>query len=592
MKTEEETEQPFRQGMLITPVSKLEFTGEYHTLIMKYEPTEIFTEIMNIKRAIDTLCVEVKKQSKLPTDFHRRFSQVTDSMYRDLGTMQTDYTEFVMSITSSVEIRRKRGIFAMAAVASSILVGLGSIFRTSKLQARINALEELEEEELLILKHHTTEIDILKANMSFTMENQEVLSKAMKYMMGILGQLETTTDVVIMEVNILLNLEMWNNVLGRLRNHLRVVQMAMLRMFDGKLDSHFLNPTQLLNILIQLSLKHNLIFPALEEFLYAYYKLAGVIVTQGKGTLVIFVEIPLKSIDSQFTLYHLQPIPIPVPITHLSKSGPKQQLFAIKHIHIDYLAVADNRKWFAPMPTLDHCHSIIDLHVCEPLTSFISAEAENCEVAAFLDREESKTWCSTHILKNVAPMFLKQQDNWFYAVPDSLQLTLKCRKGSTTFAPMQRLQGIGTIQLPPGCEGHALGVYLPSQWHSSENLKLRKERITVDANTTILSEEDHARLRTLELPSILNHLRNTTSGSISLNELQKLETMRRTLDRHEGAGRQLEYMSYGALAAIILFACIHMAAYCVACRQGKSLRRHSKDRMTLHRGGRDTTVIE
>lgn len=559
-------EHPFRQGMLFTPVSTIEFTGDYHTLILKYEPEGLAEDITTIQRHLDKFCEMVRNELKVPEDFRRKFAQVTQSFYRDVAEMKMSQENFVRSITSASR-RPKRGIFMLASIASSILLGLGSLFRTNHLAGRLEILEHLNKEELAILSHHTTEIEILKNNMTFVMDNQAILAKAMGNMAAVALVLGKKVHELQVEVSVLLSLDIWDNILGRLRLHLQVTKEAILRMLDGRLDSYFINPARFSEILKTLSIKHRLFFPVLDDFLSVYYDLAKVIVSSDRrGCLVFFVELPLKSLESQFTLYHIRPIPIPVPFTNHSNTNPNHhRLFVTKKSHVEYIAVSDNRKWFTTMSSLEHCRLIVDLHICEPMASFMPAEQRSCAVSAFLDKEEAKEVCPTQVMMEVPPIFLRQRDGWFYATAEKVQLTLRCRKDVTpSFVPKHVIKGVGIIQLPPGCEGHAPGIFLPSQWHSSEIFQFRATRIDFDANLTLLSTEDHTRLQALEVTTILSQLKKTTGHSMPLAELGRIASMEQRLETHSTTGLRLMYLSWGALAATLGFGTIHLVAYCVA----------------------------
>ena len=120
---------------------------------------------------------------------------------------------------------------------------------------------------------------------------------------------------------------------------------AIQCVLQGKLPISLISPTTLQGILRNISLQfpegYELIVGTKSDKMYLYYELVRVSVTGNVYSMKLVVNVPLKTANSQFTLYKADALPTRVSKTSLVKYTVDYYYFGLESSRYDYILLKE-----------------------------------------------------------------------------------------------------------------------------------------------------------------------------------------------------------------------------------------------------------
>ena len=239
----------------------------------------------------------------------------------------------------------------------------------------------------------------------------------------------------------------------------------------NRLSPYIISPEQLFKILQNVSLElpaeMSLAVPLRPDSTYVYYHWSDVQAAATGNMIRLFINIPLKSLERNFELFQLLPMPSYV-------KGTKYSIIAKPTT--EYISVNYDRQAFLEMSRRDLESCIIGpINVCEPQTAIRTHPSSSCAYELFLGLKDTPE-CEKEVLYHPEPYFFRVSNEgvWAYSVVKPIILTIKCprpgKKKVTYEVTSLSLNSSGMITIPATCSAHATGLTLPSSYvgHSKE----------------------------------------------------------------------------------------------------------------------------
>lgn len=168
--------------------------------------------------------------------------------------------------------------------------------------------------------------------------------------------------------------------------------------------------------------------------------------------LCFYLLIPLKGYPSDtFNVFGMASLPYPIINT---------DAFMLHKPSKNYLVISEARTSYFLTNDFDLCRKFESLLICPPLGPIYHADTKCCELDVFLERESASTSCEKLIIKTFKPVFIKTNKGWTYSTSTPIDVTLNC--GNQLQKPRHTLNGIGNIDINPGCSLHSNSFSLPA----------------------------------------------------------------------------------------------------------------------------------
>jgi len=202
---------------------------------------------------------------------------------------------------------------------------------------------------------------------------------------------------------------------------------AIQYVLQGKLPISLINPTTLQgtlrNVSVQLPERYELIVGTKPNKVYLYYELVQVSVIGNVHSMKLIVNVPLKTANSQFTLYKVVVLPTRVSKTNFVKYTVDYSYFGLESSRHDYILLKQT--------DLLNCVRG-EITVCPANTAVYSAKTLNCLSSMYFQTTTHNNLCRGHLLINYrTPTLQKHKSLWLYYFPEQRQVTLRCLKDNT-----------------------------------------------------------------------------------------------------------------------------------------------------------------
>jgi hypothetical protein len=216
---------------------------------------------------------------------------------------------------------------------------------------------------------------------------------------------------------------------------------AIQCVLQGKLPIRLISPTTLQGILRNVSLQlpegYELIVGTKPDKMYLYYELVKVSVIGNVHSMKLIVKVPLKTANSQFTLYKAVALPTRVSKTNFVKYTLGYFYFCLESSRHDYILLKETG--------LLNCVTG-EVTVCPANTAVYSAKTLNCLCSIYFQTTTYNNLCRRHLLINHrTPTLQKHKSLWPYYFPEQRQVTLRCLKDNAWATRTELLFEAGLI---------------------------------------------------------------------------------------------------------------------------------------------------
>lgn len=366
-----------------------------------------------------------------------------------------------------------------------------------------------------------------------------------------------TDNIRLHQHKVTTGIRMFTNLINKMKETSNILINALLTSNDGRIDPKLVSPTKLLDILknVQTFMPTTLqlITPVLLENLHIFYDIGKASAYIIDHTIRLFIEIPLKSSEREFTIYKAIPIPIPIAQNNLRM---KMKTDAI------YLALSKNQNLHFEMNIDDYeaCRGQF-IKICPYNAPIYRRHNINtCLYANYEgDHEKIKENCEIILSKRNKAEWIKidNGETWVHDIEHE-NLNLVCTGQE---AKHISVSGRGTLFIPNSCEIHSDDYVLiqsivgKSNTHPLEMGLLDTVMLTfldTIANFTVTS------MITIKENVVLDNILNSPSWSLDFSKGVDYKDLKLYMDKLENE----KVMSYTNYRVIALYAILIAAILC------------------------------
>jgi len=261
---------------------------------------------------------------------------------------------------------------------------------------------------------------------------------------------------------------------------------AIQCVLQGKLPIGLINPTTLQGILRNISLQlpegYELIVGTKTDKIYMYYELVQVSVIGDAHSIKLFINVPLRTANSQFTLYKVVALPTRVAETK----------FVAYSIEYSYFGLESNRHDYVLLKETDLLNCVTSkVTVCPANMAVYSAKTLTCLASIYFQTPNHNSLCRRHLLLNHrTPTLQKHQSLWLYYFPEPRQATLRCLKNNTWTTHTEVLSEAGVILNATTCSIATEDIRTFPELHGSTQTSLEAPHFYIPDNVLAVAAHE------------------------------------------------------------------------------------------------------
>ena len=379
--------------------------------------------------------------------FQQRFKKLYDNM-----------DDFLMHIVghnpdASHSRRKTRGAMNFMGSLANTLFGTATQDQVDVIHNRLRSLDTFTEDERKLLNVHSRVINVTLNelnNVHQALEKLEVATRVTKTLMTKMEKNIEKNEKSILSLEILLHVQLALTSIAA--DHINF-KIGLQHMMETHISPNIVTNAFLLQLLDEISIKHELLFPPKAEYLELHRNAIRVIHKTALHDLSFYLLVPLRGIPADiFDVFRMTSLPFPI---------SNSDAFLVHKPSKKYLVINKARNKFFLTDDLDDCKRSNRLLICPPKQPIYSSNARSCEVAVFLNKPSVSEICKPLIVKSFKPIFVEQTSGWSYATSAPLDITVNCKN---TSIPITRhtINGTGLIKLNIGCSLHGDTFSLPA----------------------------------------------------------------------------------------------------------------------------------
>ena len=452
-------ETPPQQGLSFTPEFQLVVTGEAYVvpfvlqLDTIYEPIRRATNMTNhIIFSLDEIGGE---DFLLITSL---ISQHILSFQTQFANLNQNMNDFLMHIVGydlndSNTKRKTRGAINFIGSLANTLFGTATQGQVDLIHKRLQSLDTFTEEERKILNVHSKVINVTLKELTNVHQALEKLETATRVTKTLLQKMEKNieqNEKSILSLEILLHIQLALTSIAADDINFKIGIQSMM---ETHISPNIVTNAFLLQLLDEISARHELLFPPKVEFLGLHRTYIRVIHKTASRQLSFYLLIPLRGIPADtFDVFRMTSLPFPV---------SNSDAFLVHQPSKKYLVINRARNKFFLVDDFENCKIYDDLLICPPTHPIYSTNADCCEVAVFLNKPSVSKICNTLLVKSFKPIFVEHASGWSYATSTPLDITVNCQN---TSIPTTRhtINGTGLMRVNQGCSIHSDTFSLPA----------------------------------------------------------------------------------------------------------------------------------
>jgi hypothetical protein len=224
------------------------------------------------------------------------------------------------------------------------------------------------------------------------------------------------------------------------------LQMAIQYTLLGKLPISIISPHALHNILrnVSLCLSENYEPIAGTKFddIYAYYELIKVTAVGTAHSIILIVEVPLKTESQHFTLFRIIDLPARVVSDTFALYQLEYTYFGLSYSQRDYILMTEAELQKCSTGRITICLADRALYV----------RSITCESKLYFQTTTKDGPCKRNVMLHYeTPTLLWHGEVWVYHFPSQSEVTIRCPRDNTWVAHTRTLSGAGFIHNATRC---------------------------------------------------------------------------------------------------------------------------------------------
>jgi hypothetical protein len=304
-----------------------------------------------------------------------------------------------------------------------------------------------------------------------------------------------------------------------------------------------------------------------------YYSISTVYATSFNNSLRLFIELPLKGVDRQFTLYKALELP--------TRIGVSSYFMFIRPEH-QYLAVSRDLSKFITMEQedLSHCRGE-EVRICNPRRPIQESPEQDCLYALFRGIDErAEALCTKFVIQNPKSVFYASRDTtqWVYSLAKPTKILVKCL--TAVSRPVRMFHKIinetGIIHLDYQCMAMVDGNNLLPHFNAMSKISRSGEKFIIPAIYPILAPEFSTALNLSvansektfkEITGLLNQTFNLNPRKEGV-KMQHIYGLIKDLDERHSVEASYKFQFY---TNYIMYAVVILAAVIIVIYKGHRL---------------------
>uniref|UniRef100_A0A6M2DZ33 Putative secreted protein n=1 Tax=Xenopsylla cheopis TaxID=163159 RepID=A0A6M2DZ33_XENCH len=210
------------------------------------------------------------------------------------------------------------------------------------------------------------------------------------------------------------NFRVLESLIAKLENELTKLRIALEKAVEGKLSALFLPPTELYDTLsdIQKLLPSTLSFPQQlrKSTIYEFYDLISVRTATWGSSFRLFIELPLKTSQREFTVFRALPLP------HFDNAS---KVYIYIKPENKYFAISDDRSKFMELSDLNDCRGT-RIRICAPHVP-IQIPPGKTGHAKMIENT-----CMKYVARNFRSVWYKGDNKWVYSLTKPVEIIIRC----------------------------------------------------------------------------------------------------------------------------------------------------------------------
>ena len=451
---------PPQQGMSFSQDHQLLVTGQAYVVPFLLKLEDIYEPIKkanNITQNIIYNLDEIEGDDFLLfTSLISQHILAFQERFKNLHASMQDFLMHIVANDIPQPRRKKRGAINFIGSFANTLFGTATQDQVDIIHKRLQSLDSFTEEERKLLNVHSHVINVTLnelTNVHQALEKLETATRVTKTLMTKMEKHIENNEKSILSLEILLHVQLALTSIAA--DHINF-KIGLQSMMETHISPNIVTNAFLLQLLDEISVKHELLFPPKPEYLGLHRAAIRVIHKTALHDLSFYLLVPLRGIPADtFDVFRMTSLPFPI---------SKSDAFLMHQPSRKYLVINKARNQFFLTDDFDDCRMSDDILICPPNQPIYSTNTDCCEVAIFLHKPSVSDICNTLIVKSFKPIFVDQPSGWNYATSKPLDITVNCKNSSI---PTTRhiINGTGLLKVSQGCSIHSDTFSLPASSH-------------------------------------------------------------------------------------------------------------------------------
>ncbi|XP_045119165.1 uncharacterized protein LOC123509094 [Portunus trituberculatus] len=318
-----------------------------------------------------------------------------------------------------LNLEGKKGAINFIGSFANTLFGTATQDQVDFIHKRLQSLDSFTEEERKLLNVHSHVINVTLnelTNVHQALEKLETATRVTKTLMTKMEKHIENNEKSILSLEILLHVQLALTSIAA--DHINF-KIGLQSMMETHISPNIVTNAFLLQLLDEISVKHELLFPPKPEYLGLHRAAIRVIHKTALHDLSFYLLVPLRGIPADtFDVFRMTSLPFPI---------SKSDAFLMHQPSRKYLVINKARNQFFLTDDFDDCRMSDDILICPPNQPIYSTNTDCCEVAIFLHKPSVSDICNTLIVKSFKPIFVDQPSGWNYATSKPLDITVNCK---------------------------------------------------------------------------------------------------------------------------------------------------------------------
>lgn len=418
-----------------------------------------FERILNFEKNLLSSINEFKRKNEarkpslikdMVTDMLKDWMTELDTIEQEFYRVRTEFDALIYALIPKKSRTQKRALAEIGGQVLKVLFGTLDNNDLVNINGKLNKLEASNEFVQHIIKEQLSYVP----KIDLVMKNQQEFAKSIIEITRTIKRISDDlwySDVIsLYQHKYNTGIRVFTNLVNNMKQTAKVLVNALLTTNNGKIDPNLLKPGHFLKVLqnVQQNIPADFQFitPVLLENLHVFYDVGKSSAFLVDHTIRLFVEIPLKAQEREFTIYKAIPIPIPIVQNNMRM---KMKTDAT------YLALSKNKNLHFEMTMIDFsaCRGQF-IKIC-PFNAPIYRRhnINTCLYANYVgDHDKIKENCEIIISKRTNAEWIKIDNGqtWVYDLEHE-NLNLICTDVESSHIAVQ---GTGSLNIPKSCEVH------------------------------------------------------------------------------------------------------------------------------------------